>query len=320
MSEVIDVINLFRFPGGSSITTLEVPDHIRLHEVARTPGPERDRQLAEIGARIRGIFTGTGGIVDAAMLERLPNLEIISCYSAGLDPIDVEAAEARGVIVRNNSPALADSVAELGMALLMAVARDVIGADAYVRAGKWLEKRYRQGHLLRGRKMGIVGLGHIGSSVARRAEAFGMEIGYHGRHRQPDKPQRYFASLAEMAEWAEVLMLTCPGGPETHHIVNAGILRALGPEGWVINLARGTVIDEAAMVELLEKGELGAAGLDVFENEPVVPEALLRSGRVVLSPHQGSATVEITPHRVKYFVDTLVEHFARGERAGGGSR
>ncbi len=311
MAETIDVINLFRFPGTSTLADLPVPGHFRLHEVARNPGEDRDRKLAEIGASVRAIFTGTGGIVDAAMIEKLPNLELISVYSAGLDPIDVAAAEARGIVVSNNSPALADSVAELAMALLMALSRDIVGADAYVRDLKWLEKRYRPGHLLRDRRMGIVGLGHIGSGVARRAEAFGMEIAYNGRREQPDKPYRYFASLEEMAEWAEVLMLTCPGGKETHHIIDAGVIDALGPDGWIINVARGTVIDEAAMIAALNEGRLGGAGLDVFEEEPKVPQALLESDRVVLSPHQGSSTEEITKYRVAHFVGEMVKHFEK---------
>lgn len=319
MSNEIDVINLFRFPAGSAITTLTVPDNFRLHQVERTPGAERDRQLAEIGPRIRAIFTGTGGIVDAAMLDKLPNLEIISCYSAGMDPIDVPAAEARGIAISNNSPALADSVAELGMALLMALARDIVGADAYVRQGNWPAARYRPGHLLRGRKMGIVGLGHIGKSIAKRAEAFGMDLAYHGRNEQKGQPYRYFASLTDMAEWAEVLMLACPGGKETHHLVDAAVLAALGPDGWVVNVARGTVIDEPAMIAALQDGSLGGAALDVVENEPEVPQALLDSSKVVLSPHQGSSTVEITPHRVAYFVDTVVDHFARS-RQGAAAR
>ena len=214
----IDVINLFQFPGGSSVTTLTLPDKFRLHSVARQPGPERDAQLAALtalGARPRAILTGTGGIVDAALLEKLPNLEIISCYSAGLDPIDVAAAERRGVTLVNNSPALAAAVDELGMTLLMALARDVVGADAYVRGGQWPAKRYHPGHMLRDRRIGIVGLGHIGSLVAGYATAFGMDVAYCGRREQKDKPYRYFADIGEMAQWAQVLMLTCPGRGDT---------------------------------------------------------------------------------------------------------
>jgi lactate dehydrogenase-like 2-hydroxyacid dehydrogenase len=208
-----------------------------------------------------------------------------------------------------------DDVAELGMTLLMALARDVVGADAYVRRGDWRTARYRPGHLLRDRKIGIVGLGQIGRSVAKRAAAFGMEIGYHGRHEQKSQPYRYFPRLLDMAEWAEVLMLTCPGGKETFHLVDAAVLAALGADGWVVNVARGTVIDDAAMIAALEDGSLSGAGLDVFENEPEVPQALLDSSKVVLMPHQGSATVEITPYRVAHFVGAVVDHFARGASA-----
>jgi lactate dehydrogenase-like 2-hydroxyacid dehydrogenase len=306
-SETIHVLNLFRLPAGNDHLSVELPANFVVH-AGRDPAA-RETVLAEHGPQIRAIMTGTGGTVDEATLARAPNVEVITVFSAGLDMIDLEATAKRNIVVKGNSPAMADAVGEMAMALLMALARDIPGADAYVRAGGWLTKRYHQGHLLRGRKMGIVGLGHIGSSVARRAEAFGIEIGYTGRHRQADKPYRYFADIKALAEWADTLVLTCPGNDETFHLVDADVMKALGPTGYVINVARGTVVDEAALIAALADGTIAGAALDVFENEPKVPQALLESRKVILSPHQGSSTLEITPHRIAYFVGALTEHF-----------
>lgn len=310
MTEPIHILNLFRLPPGNERYAVELPGNYVVHTIPREMGPaERAAKVAEVGSKIRGIMTGTGGKVDEQLLSQLPNLEIITVFSAGLDMVDLAATAKRNIPVLGNSPAIADAVGEMGMALLMSLARDTPGADAYVRQGKWLEKRYRQGHLLRGRKMGIVGLGYIGKSVAIRAAAFGIEIAYNGRRKQDDQPYRYFTRVAEMAEWADTLMLTCPGNDETFHLVDAAVLKALGPTGWVINVARGTVVDEEALIAALADGTIEGAALDVFEKEPAVPQALLDSDKVILSPHQGSAAIEITPHRISYFLSVLTDHF-----------
>jgi lactate dehydrogenase-like 2-hydroxyacid dehydrogenase len=301
---MIDVLALIRpFPPTDELLDATFNMHMLPKEQ-----PERDEMLDRVGSKVRALVTGTNGFVDDALLARLPALEIIACFSAGMDPIDLDAVHRRNLKVFNNSEALLDTVADLAMGLLLALARDIPGADAHVREGKWLERRYRPGHLLRGRRMGIVGLGNIGRGIARRAEPFGIEIGYNGPNPK-DVPYRYFADLMAMAEWADILMLSLPGGPETNGLVTAEILDALGPQGWLVNVARGSVVDEAALVRAIVEKRIGGAALDVFAKEPQVPQALIDSDRVILSPHQGSSSVEVLPIRAELTVGTLRRHF-----------
>jgi lactate dehydrogenase-like 2-hydroxyacid dehydrogenase len=301
---MIDLLALIKIPSPAAET---IARHFRVHQLPEE-GPARNAMLADIGPAIRGIVTGTRGYVREELLEQLPALEIIACYTAGVDPIDVEAVARRGIKLFNNSAALNDTVADLALALLLGVARDLTGADAHVRAGLWPERRYRPGNLLRGRRAGIVGLGGIGAAIASRCEAFGMEIAYFGP-RKKDVPYRYFAELLALADWSDTLLLSCPGGPETQHLVDADVLSALGPKGWLINVARGTVVDEAALIRALQTGGIERAGLDVFEREPQVPAALLELDRVLLSPHQGSSSVEVLPLRAEIILGQLRDHF-----------
>lgn len=301
---MIDILTLIKVP---SPTAEGLAAHFRVHSWPEDEA-EREAFLVETGPRIRAIVTGTRGFVREELLARLPALEIIACYTAGMDPIDLDAVARRGIKLFNNSAALNDTVADLALALLLGIARDTAGADAHVRAGKWPQGRYRPGNLLRGRKAGIVGLGGIGAGIARRCEAFGMEIAYNGP-RPKDAPYPYYADLSELAIWADTLVLSCPGGPETHHIVNAAILSALGPKGWLVNVARGSVVDEAALIAALISGGIERAGLDVFADEPHVPQALMEIDRVLLSPHQGSSSLEVLPLRAEITVGTLRAHF-----------
>jgi hydroxypyruvate reductase len=265
--------------------------------------------LAEIRDRVRAIVTGPGR-VDAELMDALPKTEIIATQSVGVDHIDLAAARARGIAVTNTPDVLTDDVADLGMALVLAVARRLIDGDRYVRAGKWREANLPLASKVGGATMGILGLGRIGQAIAKRAEAFGMKIVYHGPREKPGVPYRYFPSLVEMAGAVDYLMVSCPGGNGTRNLVSAEVLRALGAKGAVINIARGSVIEEPSMVEMLQDGRLGGAGLDVFADEPRVPEALFALDNVVLEPHVGSATHATRGAMGQLVVDNLKAHFA----------
>lgn len=267
--------------------------------------------LDEVGPRIRGLATRGDLGADAALIGRLTALEVISCFGVGVDGIDLEAARARGIPVGNTPDVLTDDVANLAIALMLAVSRDLVRSDAYVRDGSWESAGgYPLTRALRGKTAGILGLGRIGADIARKAEAFGMAIAYHGPRRKAGVAYAYHDSVTGLADAADYLVVACPGGEATKHIVNAEVLRALGPEGTLINISRGTCVDEAALVEALESGLVGWAGLDVFEHEPHVPAALKQSGRVVLQPHAGSATEETRRAMGDLVVENLARHFA----------
>jgi lactate dehydrogenase-like 2-hydroxyacid dehydrogenase len=266
--------------------------------------------FAGINDRVRAIATGGGFRVDGALMDRLPKAEIIATMSIGVDHIDLAAAKSRGIAVTNTPDVLTDDVADIGMALVLAVARRLIVGDRYVRSGQWLKAAMPLTSKVGGAHMGILGLGRIGLAVAKRAEAFGMGIAYHGPRRKPEMPYRYYPSLVEMAREVDYLMVSCPGGAATRNLVNAEVLAALGPEGAVVNIARGSVIDEGAMTAMLVDGRLGGAGLDVFVDEPRVPEALFPLDNVVLQPHVGSATHATRAAMGQLVVDNLKAHFA----------
>jgi lactate dehydrogenase-like 2-hydroxyacid dehydrogenase len=276
--------------------------------------PSLEALVTEHGARVRGIATSGSTGASAALMDRLPKLEIVSCFGVGYDAIDVKHATKRGIVVTNTPGVLSDATAETALALLMALLRRVVAADRYLRAGKWLEKPYPLADQLAGRRVGILGLGRIGKEIAARCAAFKMTVAYCGRTRQPDQPYRYFASIGDMARNVDVLILSAPGTAETRRIVDRAVMAALGPKGALINVARGSLVDEAAMVEMLASGALGGAGLDVYESEPRVPPALFALENVVLLPHVGSATHETRAAMGQLVVDNLAAHFA-GKKA-----
>ena len=269
--------------------------------------------VAPLKDKIRGFASFTSYPVTAELIAALPKLEIIAAMSVGTDHIDLAAAKSRGIAVTNAPDVLTDCVADTGMALVLAVARRLIPADRFVREGRWLKGAFPLASKVGGATMGVVGLGRIGKAVAQRAAAFGMHIAYFGRRRQPDIPYRYYDDLVALARDSDYLMLTSPGGPETRHLVNAAVLEALGPEGAVINIARGSVVDEKALVEALAAGRLGGAGLDVYEDEPFVPEALLKLDNVVLLPHIASATHATRASMGALMIANFKAHFA-GEK------
>ena len=270
---------------------------------------DRAAFLAGIKDRVRAIVTGPGR-VDAALMDALPKTEIIATQSVGTDHIDLDAAKARKIAVTNTPDVLTDDVADLAMALVLAVARRIVVGDRFVREGKWLKANLPLATKVGGATMGVVGLGRIGQAIAKRAEAFGMKLAYHGPRAKSGVPYRFYENLAEMAGAVDYLMVSCPGGAGTRGLVSAEVLRALGPKGVVVNISRGTVIDEAAMVEMLRGGQLGGAGLDVFVDEPRVPEALLGLENVVLQPHVGSATHATRGAMGQLVIDNLKAHFA----------
>jgi len=267
---------------------------------------DRAALLAEVGPRIRGI---AGGNVDAALMDKLPKLEIIANFGVGYDSIDTAAAKARGIHVTNTPNVLNDAMAEITIGLMVALARRLPQADRYVRDGKWPSGSFPLQSELTGKTVGILGLGRIGKEIAARCQAMKMRVVYFGRHRQPREPYLFYDNLIAMARDADWLVLIAPGGKATEKIVDRDVLEALGPKGRLVNMARGTLVDEAAMVDMLQSGRLGGAALDVFEKEPQVPEMLFGLDNVVLSPHQGSATNETRFLMGQLVVDNLVAHF-----------
>jgi len=268
--------------------------------------PDREAMLAEVAPKIRAI---AGGGVDAALMDRLPQLEIIANFGVGYDSIDTAAAKARNIRVTNTPNVLNEAVAELTIGLMISLARRLPQADRFVREGKWPQGGFPLQAELTGKTVGILGLGRIGKEIAARAQALKMRVVYYGRRRQPREPFAFYDDLVAMAHDCDWLVIIAPGGKATEGIVSRRVLEALGPDGRLVNVARGTLIDEPAMVEMLQSGGLGGAALDVFVDEPRVPEALFGLDNVVLSPHQGSATGETRFLMGKLVVDNLVAHF-----------
>jgi lactate dehydrogenase-like 2-hydroxyacid dehydrogenase len=271
---------------------------------------DRNAFLKSVADRVRGVATWARLGADAELIGRLPRLEIIAGFGVGYDKVDLAAAKARGIVVTNTPGVLTAEVANMGLALLLALARRIVAGDRMVREGRW-KGGATMGPTpgLEGRTAGIVGLGAIGSAVARRLEGFGVAIVYHGPRKKP-VAYRHYDDLVAMARDADILILTCPGSPATRHLVDARVLDALGPDGMLINIARGAVVDEKALVKALSEGRLGGAGLDVFADEPRAPEALFALDNVVLQPHVASNTVGTREAMGRVMVENLAAHFA----------
>ena len=276
--------------------------------------PDRGKLLAEIAERVRGIATTGFDGASAELIAALPKLEIISCFGVGVDAINLPAARARGITVTNTPDVLNDDVADLGVGLMLSAARAIPQGDRYVRAGRWeAEGMMPLQTKFSGKTVGILGLGRIGKVIARRCEAFDCTILYHGRNPQDGVAYRYCADLVEMARDADFLCAICPGGEATRNIVDRPVLEALGPKGILVNVARGSVVDETALIEALQSGALGGAGLDVYEAEPRVPSALRELNNVVLLPHIGSASEETRLQMEQRVLANLQAFIERGE-------
>jgi len=270
---------------------------------------DRAAFLAPLKDKVRGVVTFTG-TVDAALMDALPRLEIVASMSIGLDHIDLVAAKARGIRVTNTPGVLTDDVADLAIGLMVAVARRLVVADRYARDGSWLKGPMPLQSRLGGTTLGILGMGRIGQAIAKRAAAMGMTIVYHNPRPKPELPYRFYPDLTAMAADVDYLVVAVPGGPKTRHLVNARVIAVLGPKGTIINIARGSVIDQAALIAALTDRRLAGAGLDVFEDEPRVSEGLAQLDSVVLTPHVGSATHATRLAMGRLMLDNLAAHFA----------
>lgn len=282
-------------------------ERFRLHRLEEAP--DREAFLGAVGPRIRGLAVGAMCPIDARLFDRLPQLEIVASFGVGYDTIDAGEAHRRGIVVTHTPDVLSDEVADLALGLLLATLRQIPQADRYLRAGRWREGSFPLTTSLRERRVGILGLGRIGRAIAQRLEGFGVRIAYHGRTPQADVAYTYHDSLLGLAQAVDTLIVAAPGGPGTNGIVDAGVLAALGADGVVINIARGSVIDEAALIAALQAGTILGAGLDVFANEPQVPQALIDLDRTVLLPHVGSGSHHTRAAMGRLLTDNLFSWF-----------
>ncbi|WP_313084639.1 2-hydroxyacid dehydrogenase [Pseudomonas sp.] len=283
------------------------------HEVLRYWDAGDDALVEREAERIEIVVTSARFGCRAALIDRLPELRAIISFGVGYDAIDVAAARARGIPVSNTPDVLNDCVADLAFGLVIDCARQLSRADRFVRAGQWPAGGLPLARRVSGKKLGIVGLGRIGEAVARRSSGFDMEVRYHNRRPVEGSPYGYAASLVDLARWSDFLVLTCPGGPGTHHLIDRPVLDALGEKGTLINVSRGSVVDEAALVDALCEGRLGGAGLDVYAREPEVPQPLFDLPNVVLLPHIGSATEETRLAMEELLFANLRAFLTRGE-------
>lgn len=272
--------------------------------------------LTDVGSATDGLtvaVAGGGTVIGAAEMDALPDLRAVANFGVGYDNVDVEEATRRGIVVSNTPDVLTDAVADLAVALVLDVLRQVSAADRFVRRGEWAAgKLFPLTREVRGSVVGILGLGRIGEAVAERLEPFGARIAYHSRGPK-EVVWSYHASPVDLAGASDVLVVLTPGGADTHHLVDAAVLDALGPDGFLVNVARGSVVDEVALVAALEEGRLAGAGLDVFADEPNVPTALFGRDDVVLLPHVGSATVQTREAMATLVLDNIAAFLASGE-------
>lgn len=277
--------------------------HDRLHELDPAA-------LAAAAPRIRAIAASGESKVSAALIRQLPALELISVMGVGYDGVDVAAAIGQGVKVTHTPDVLNDDVADLAIGLMLSAARQLPAADRYVREGRWPGGAMPLARKMSGARIGIVGMGRIGQAIAQRALAFGMSVAYTARNARDALPYRYWPDAKSLAAESDYLVLITPGGAGTRKLINAEVLAALGPQGILVNVARGSVVDEAALIDALERGVIAGAGLDVFEDEPNVPERLRALPQVVLTPHIGSATNQTRQAMADLAYGNLRAHFA----------
>ena len=238
------------------------------------------------------VLIARGEAVSATLLNRLPALKLVVAVGSGYDHIDARLLLERGIVLANSPGGTAICVADLAIGLLLDLVRRIAAADRFVRARKWESGVFGAYQRFSGRRLGIIGMGAIGLAIARRAVGFDLDVAYCNRRPRPDSTHRYFTGPAALAEWSDYLVIACPASDSTRHLVDAAVLRALGPEGFLVNISRGSVIDEAALVHALKAGEIAGAALDVFEDEPQVPDSLLTMENVVLTPHIAGRTKE----------------------------
>ena len=300
--EVILVTKVF--PGTQERLEADFAVH-KMYEAA-----DRDAFLAQHAPRVRALATFGPFGADARLMDAMPKLELISHFGVGYDSIDIGAAGQRNVIVTNTPDVLNDCVADTAMSLILNVMRQFPQSERWMRSGKWpAGPAYALTVSLGGKTLGILGLGRIGAAIAKRAQAFGMKIAYHNRQRK-DVPYTYFPDLVSLAKQSDVLLVAAPGGAETMNIVNAAVLDALGPRGFLVNIARGTLVDEPVLLAYLQQKKIAGAGLDVFVREPGVPPEFFSLENAVIYPHVGSATVETRTAMGNLQLENLRLHFA----------
>ncbi|WP_186116365.1 2-hydroxyacid dehydrogenase [Burkholderia gladioli] len=282
-----ELLVVTRYPEADMIVLAE---RYTLHVLAEAP--DRAALLAELAPRVRVLATNGESGADAALIDALPRLEIIVSYGVGVDAIDLAHAAAKGIRVTNTPDVLTEDVADMGLALMLSVAREISRNDARVRAGEWGREHFALTSRMYGKRLGIIGLGRVGRAVARRAAAFEMRIGYHDRFRFEDVPYAYHASAAALAADSDYLMVCAAADQIPRGAIGREVFDALGPNGFLINIARGSIIDEPVLIDYLADGRLRGAALDVFWNEPAIDRRLLALPNVVLQPHRASATIE----------------------------
>ncbi|HZZ59903.1 MAG TPA: 2-hydroxyacid dehydrogenase [Roseiarcus sp.] len=271
---------------------------------------DRPRFLSEVGPRIRAIATNGVLGADAELINACPRLEIIACFGVGFDAIDLDRARTRGIRVTNTPDVLTEDVADMAFALILASLRRIVEGDAYVRSGAWTKGALPLGRSLNGKRLGILGYGRIGRAIARRASAFGMSVAYCDLAKDPSSPHVYHADPVSLARASDILVAVTAGGAATRNLVGPSVFDALGPEGLFVNVSRGPVVDEPALIAALEQKRIGGAALDVFWNEPNIDRRLLGFANVVLQPHHASGTVETRKAMGKLVRDNLAAHFA----------
>jgi lactate dehydrogenase-like 2-hydroxyacid dehydrogenase len=302
----IDVLSIGSFPDA---TNAELARRFAVTHHFQPPAP--DALGAGLKVRIRAIATEANRGASGALIEALPKLEVIAVFGVGTDSIDLAAARERSIAVTNTPGILTDEVADLAIGLMLASARQILFADRYVREGIWASKGpIPLGRSVGGKTMGVLGLGGIGRAIADRGAALRMRVLYQGPRRKPDAPYEYLSDPVELARQSDYLMVACKGGPDTRHLVSAAVIEALGPQGTLINVARGSVVEERALIAALAQNRLGHAALDVFESEPDPSPALLALPNVIVQPHHGSATVETRTAIGALMIDNLSAHFA----------
>jgi len=275
----------------------------------------RDAAISGVAKDVKVVLTNGSTGLTAAEMDTLSRLELVCALGAGFENIDSAHAEKRGIKVATGAGTNDDCVADHAMGLVLAVMRNIPQLDIACRGGIWREALVLPPQLA-GKRLGVAGLGTIGKKIARRAAAFDMEIGYFNRSRRDDVDYRYFESVPQLASWCDVLVIATPGGAATRHLIGARELQALGPKGFLVNISRGSVVDTAALAEALRKGELGGAGLDVYESEPKPPVELLEFKNVVLTPHMAGWSPEAITASVDKFLRNAEEHFSHFSKAG----
>lgn len=303
--------------GKTPVPALEAELDKRFSLIRLLDQTEPDEFIRKHGEGIEGIVTGAVMGLPEWIVDALPDLKVVSSFGVGYESLAVDAAIRRGVQMGYTPGVLTDCVADMAFTLLLSACRAIVSADQFVREGRWLSERFPMQPRVSGKKLGIVGLGRVGSEVARRAMGFKMSLGYTNLAPVEGFDGRYFGSLDELAEWCDFLVVTVAGGASTQKLITEGVLRKLGTGGILINVARGSVVDERALIAALDSGMIHSAGLDVFSDEPQVPEGLVNNRRVVLAPHISSTTFETRQAMADLVIDNLEAFFNTGRVVSG---